>query len=284
MSSNRQKIGAHRRALAGRLFAGVLLIGALAGCESGSSPKQWFGGMIDSWNPPTPQQAVRDAFNVHDADKRREAIALLSAAPFGGEDPYLRTYRLLTDDPDATVRAACAQALGMHGTVEDVPRHLIPLLNDDAAFVRWEAAKALQRIHNPVAVGPLIERVQNDEDADVRMAAARALGQYPQRRVFDVLVGALSDRDFGVVSASHESLMTLTGQELPADSRDWLAWADAHRRELFDNRQRYTYQPYDPPPGLAEKVRFWEAPETVEPRVPTGLEEAKADGGDTSSS
>ncbi len=161
------------------LTVGVACLGAL-GCQSGASPNKWLHSMVESWQPPTPSEAARDAFNTYDPDKRRHAVALLSASPFGDEDPYLRTYRLLIDDKDATVRAAAAQALGMHGTVEDAKR-LVPLLRDDMAFVRWEAAKALQRIHNPIAVEPLMATVSSDEDADARMAAARRWGNIRSR-------------------------------------------------------------------------------------------------------
>ena len=95
-------------------------------------------------------------------------------------------YRLLMDDPDATVRAACIKALGAHGTVDDALL-IIPRLKDEAAFVRWQAAKSLQRIHHEQAVGPLLDAMKSDEDVDVRMAAADALGQYPRPAVFDAL-------------------------------------------------------------------------------------------------
>lgn len=249
----------------------LLNLGA-AGCQSGDTPQDWLANTVDSFSPPTPQEAARDAFNMYDADRRRRAIALLSAAPFGGEDAYVRTYRLLLDDPDATVRAACAKALGMHGSVEDVQR-LTPLLQDQNALVRWESAKALQRIHDPAAIDPLIRAVQHDEDADVRMAAAKALGQYAQPRVFDVLLGTLNDHDFGVVAAAHESLVTLTGQDLGTDSRDWLAWSQDHRATLFAHQQRYTYQPYQAPPGLLQRVQFWQSRAVAETRAPVGLED-----------
>ncbi|MFW6058648.1 MAG: HEAT repeat domain-containing protein [Phycisphaeraceae bacterium] len=260
----------------------VLALGAL-GCQAGESPQSLVAEALDTMGPPSPTEAARDAFNVYDADRRRRAVALLSAAPFGGEDTYVRVYRLLINDPDATVRAACAKALGMHGSVEDAD-HLTPLLTDEHAFVRWDAAKALQRIHNPVAIDPLLRAVQNDQDADVRMAAAKALGQYAEARVFDVLLGALNDHDFGVVNAAHESLVTLTGRELGTDSRDWLAWSQQHRDALFEQQQRYTYEPYDPPPGIIERMQFWRTRTAADARTPTGLDEPGDDADRASSS
>lgn len=253
----------------------VLMTLSGAGCQGGGQ-QHWAQSMIARWSPPSPEQVARDAFDPYDADRRRRAVSLLAAAPFGGEGPYVRLYRLLITDDDATVRAAAAQALGMHGEVEDVEL-IVPLLQDQEAFVRWEAAKALQRIHSPDAVRPLIRTARDDTDTDVRMAAAHALGQYPQPRVVDALIGALNDREFSVVNAAHESLITLTGEDLGIDSRDWLDWQREHRGSLFASGRPYRYQPYDPPPSFVERMRFWREHSSVEPRRPVGIEEGEGE-------
>ncbi len=113
-------------------IAGFMLITlALSGC-SGKDLKTL---LPDGLTAPTPGEMARQMFNLYDPDKRREAVNRLSAAPYGGKDPYLKGYRLLIDDPDPTVRAACATALGLHGDVEDADR-LILRLQDEATFVR----------------------------------------------------------------------------------------------------------------------------------------------------
>lgn len=258
----------HARASKLRL---ALLIAALAATLAGCGSDG--GSVLDPLMPPTPGEAARDAFNVYDADRRRAAVANLAAAPFGGEAPYLRTYRLLLDDPDPTVRAACVKALGMHGTVEDAPI-IIAQLRHAAAFVRWEAAQALQRIHDPAAVGPLIEVMQGDADADVRMAAAEALGQYAEPRVLDALVGALVDRNYGVVQGAAQSLRTLTGQPYAHDPAPWVAWSNQNRDRLFAGQQPYSFQPYTKPPGLLDKAQFWREQDKAPRRTPAGLEAA----------
>jgi len=246
-------------------------LAALAGCVSdGGGDTTIFADILPNFSPPTPSEAARDAFNVYDADKRRHAVNLLAQATFGGEEPYLRTYRLLLDDPDPSVRAACVRALGQHGTVEDV-NLLTPSLADASAFVRWEAAKALQRIHHPAAIDPLRRTLAGDEDTDVRQACAVALGQYPTRPVFDTLVSALIDANFGVALAARQSLQTLTGADLGGEPAEWLQWADAHRAALFANQRPYAYYPYDKPPGTFEKMMPWHKDEPVTPRTPTGL-------------
>jgi len=235
-----------------------------------------FADLVEPFIKPTPSQVAREAFNVYDADKRRRSVALLSSSAFGHEQPYVRLYRLLIDDEDPTVRAACAHALGMHGTTEDA-LILIPLLNDDAGFVRWEAAKGLQKIHHRDAARPLIQTMVDDEDADVRMAAAAALGQYPTLTVYNALVGALSGHDFGVVQSASDSLALLTGENLGTDGGPWLDFAYAHPgNSLFAGQKPYTYMPYQEPPGKLQKIKFWEGPQNIRPQAPVGLERTKA--------
>ena len=234
-----------------------------------------FSDLVESMVPPTPSQVAREAFNIYDADLRRRSVALLSSSHFGHEEPYVRTYRLLIDDQDPTVRAACAHALGRHGTTEDAPV-LISLLKDRTNFVRWEAAKALQKIHHPDAILPLMDVLADDEDADARLAAAQALGQYATRPVFNALVGALSDRDFGVVQSAAVSLSLLTGQDLGTDGGPWLDFATDNPSSLFQHQRRYTYMPYEEPPGTFAPIKFWDEPEPVTPKTPVGLTPAES--------
>ncbi|MEX0745525.1 MAG: HEAT repeat domain-containing protein [Phycisphaeraceae bacterium] len=248
------------------------LIG-LGGCQSNRprDDRHWFARIIPS--SPTAGEAARDAFNVYSADRRREAVDQIAAAPYGGERAYLRMYRLLIDDPDAAVRASCAKALGLHGTGEDVTL-IAPLLRDDHAFVRWEAAKALQRIHNPTAADALRSALQADDDSDVRQAAAAALGQYPSTAVLHTLVGALHDTEYSVTRAAHRSLQTLTGRDLGYEAADWLAWIDREASaELFADRDDYTFRPYLAPPSFIERMQFWRNhPTAADPRKPVGMQ------------
>lgn len=246
------------------------LFGGLPGCTGSNNGGDIFADLVEPLIPPKPSDVARQAFNVYDPDLRRRSVALLSSSHFGHEEPYVRLYRLLIDDQDPTVRAACAHALGQHGTTEDAAT-LVALLKDDTGFVRWEAAKALQKIHHPDAAGPLMQAMSDDEDSDVRLAAAAALGQYPARPVFNALVGALIDRNFGVVQTASQSLALLTGQELGTEGGPWLDFAADHPSTLFSAQRQYTYTPYQKPPSKFSKIKFWDKPEVVEPQPPVGL-------------
>lgn len=251
------------------LAALALAVTAGVGCGSVKPVREAMPGLF----APTPREAVLGAFNLYDPDKRCSSVNLLAAAPFGGEPKYVRVYRLLMDDPDPTVRAACTNALGLHGSVADVEQ-LVWRLDDPAAFVRWEAAKALQKIHDPSAVKPLLIVLADDSDGDVRMSAATALGQYGEGRVFDALVGALEDQHYSVVLAARRSLETLTGYDFGTDGAMWLTWSKQVGGNLFEHQEVFTWRPYEKPAGMMDKVKFWKKdPEPVLPRVPTGLKD-----------
>jgi len=257
-----------------RGFGGMLLIGLIflsAGCEAIKNP----ASIVKDMMPPTPGEVAREVFDLYDADKRRRAINYLSAAPFGGEEAYVKLYRLMIDDPDPTVRAASVKALGLHGAISDVPM-LTVRLRDVHVTVRWEASTALQKIHNPFAIKSLVTALQEDEDADVRMGCASALGQYAQAEVFDVLVGALSDPSHSVVREASRSLATLTGEELGTDGADWLNWQEKNVSNLFAAQRDYYWQPYKKPRGFLDRAQFWKEEKVVEPQLPTGIVEAES--------
>lgn len=191
---------------------------------------------------PTPVDAARWAVDPYDADKRARGTNLLANAPFGGGEPYLKMYREHLTDEGPLVRAVSARALGMHGTPEDVVL-LIPLTKDKVDMVRFETVCALQRLHNPVAIDRLIEMLQptNEIDSAIRAEAASALGQYADPRVLQALIAALSDDYLVVVTESHSSLVTLTGQEaLPEDRRAWVEWSRGTTTPFADRRE-YLY-------------------------------------------
>jgi len=257
------------RMLALGLFS--LLPAAVGGCAVGGSSDNPVVSLLNSMAPPTPSKAAQDMVNPFDPDRRRTGLAWLSAAPFGGEEVYVRTYRMLLSDEDSTVRAAAAHAIGLHGTVEDAET-LARLVDDRAEAVRWESAKALAKIHNPKAVDALIKhtKVAQEENADVRMASAQALGQYAEPRVFDALVGALNDNDYSVVSGARGSLATLTGYDLGADSSLWIIWQKGNAEKMFAKRREYTWRPFEKPPTTMDKIQFWKERPKVEPQKPTG--------------
>lgn len=232
----------------------VLAVGAacaaasIPACKSPMRPKNQAGqptSILSAFSPPSPQEAAAWAVDPYDADKRYRGTLLLVNAPWGGEQVYVDLYARAIDDEDPSVRAAGARGLAMHGGPEHVPL-IIKRLSDEDRLLRWESARALQRLHNPLAAPELIKRLEpkTEDEAMVRSACADALGQYAEPKVVDGLIAALGDRDLTVHQAARRSLRTLTGQDLGADLRAWVAWKK-QTPDLFAARQPYVYPVFE---------------------------------------
>lgn len=190
----------------------------------------------------SPQEAAQWAADPYDADKRARGTTKLANASFGGADAYLEMYRKYLKDESPAVKAAAARGLGMHGSPSDVPL-ILPLMKDPEKAVRLDAVKALQRLHNPVAIPPLIEALdaKKESEPDVRAEAASALAQYPDGKVLDALIAALGDDYFQVTHNAYVSLRTLTGNDaLPDERKPWVQWV-AGNKEPFAHQRPYYY-------------------------------------------
>ena len=245
--------------------------GVLGGCGNVSED---LSSLSESFSPPSPGEAARDMMDPHDAEKRRRGTVLISNAPFGGAEVHVRAYAdkvEFEDNPSAL--AAAIRALGRHGQPEHAPL-IATHLESESRQVRWEAAKALQRLHNPDVVPAMLDvlRKGESEDVDVRIATADALAQYPEDRVFQMLVSnnALNARDLALNHTARQSLQTVTGEQLGDRPSDWLAWYETVDNP-FANQQDYLYPTYDRDESLLEKVTFWSEPTFEESQRPAGL-------------
>lgn len=251
----------------------VPLLAAAAGCDTVTSDLSDIAG---AFVPTSPGEAARMAVDQNDPDRRREGLILLAGAYFGGEPRYVDLYREYAEhDGDPIARAVAIRSLARHGTAEDAGI-LAANLEHENAQVRREAARGLQRLHDP-AVVPALLRVLADEEeqGDVREAVARGLGQYPQDRVFQALVAALDARELAVNVAARHSLRDLTGEDFDDDAAAWLRWYGAAQRAgtSFTEGLTYRYPVYTRGPTFLERLAFWNRPVYEQPGVPAGLED-----------
>ncbi|MCH8823403.1 MAG: HEAT repeat domain-containing protein [Planctomycetes bacterium] len=224
----------------------------------------------------TPFEAAEMMIDPHDPDRRRRGTVLISNAPFGGGDKYLSIYRdKVRNERNPLALAAALTALGRHGQTDDAILIAI-LLEHENIQVRWEAAKALQRIHNPIAVPPLLKTLaKDDEHSDVRVAAAIALGQYPEDRVFHGLISALDFRELEINIAARRSLKILTSQSFGLIVSDWYQWYES-AQDPFADRKEYLYPTYQRDETWIERLTFWSTPSFEKPAPPVGsLSESK---------
>ena len=87
--------------------------------------------------------------------KDKAAPARVESARMLGDDPSPEARAALAhglDDKSWLVRAAAAQAMGLHGTPKDVPA-LVPLLSDGQKQVRYRVAAAIIRVTNGLPNG-----------------------------------------------------------------------------------------------------------------------------------
>ncbi len=240
---------------------------ATAGCES-------INESLSSLTPVSPRQAAEYALDPDDPDNRREGILLLSNSHFGYEPTYVTLYReYVRYESDSMVRAVSIQALSRYGDPADA-MFILPHLTDENIQVRREASKGLQRLHNPAVISDLIIVLRDpNENAEVRSAAAIALGQYPEDEVFQGLVTALDARELSINLATQHSLRTLTGQDFGLDSAAWYDWHLEAEREgtVFTGQQEYFYPTYSRKLSWMEQLAFWSKPTFESPGQPAGM-------------
>jgi HEAT repeat protein len=107
------------------------------------------------------------------------------------------------------VRAACAELLGLRGSVAALPALATALERDEALEVRIRAARALGRIGVPSSVDVLAGALRSDEPVALRAVAVRALGQIGGRRTVAQLRDALSAPEHVVAMNAAHALATI---------------------------------------------------------------------------
>jgi len=251
--------------------AGPLLVTALALASGCSQMQSDVKDVSSSIFPPTPGEAARMATDSSNPEAQRRGIMLLGNASFGSEGMYPALFRLTIDDSrDPLVRAAAVQALARNGIPEDAVL-ISQQLQSPSLPVRLAAARGLQRLHNPAVVDVIWKKlVDIEEDADVRVELAIALGQYPRDDVFQALCTALDQRELTVNLAAADSLRLLTAQDFGLDRAMWLSWYRS-TREPFRHEVPYYYPTYTRALGLGDYLMFWAIPTWEEPGLPVGL-------------
>ncbi|MBX3364448.1 MAG: HEAT repeat domain-containing protein [Phycisphaeraceae bacterium] len=252
------------------IAAGLSACAGVLGTGCGLEFREGAATLTQALAPPTPTEAAERALSSN-PDLRAQGTLLLANAPFGGGDPYVMMYEDYINDPAPTVRAAATRALGNHG----VPRHapmIAANLRDPQRIVRIEAARALQRVHNPAVIESLLWSLQrgNEQEVDVRAEVAHALGQYPDHRVLQQLISALGERQLRVTHSALASLRTLTGQDFGLDRRAWLEWIGSVP-DPFAARSAYVYPVFHRDKLWFEFLPFMPPPPNEQSSNPSGM-------------
>ncbi len=127
----------------------------------------------------------------------------------------------------APQRAVAAETLGLQRAVEAVP-DLVVNLDDEDPEVRVRAAGALGRIGDPRACEPLVRSLRTD--VSLRIVATRALGDLGDPGAVPTLTGLLDHARHDVANAAAESLTRCGSDGLTALRRCADRGADGSRQ------------------------------------------------------
>lgn len=178
--------------------------------------------------------AKSDAYNQDWAIKGFLAIALLES------DTQARCVAIRalakTHDPRATEAALKIIHFRDYPPEEVWPPDELCRWDATVALADLSAADAVPEMQRERTFETLIERLAVDPNRHVRIAAARALGEYARPQAVEALIGGLRDDDFAVVYQCEDSLVRLTGHTHSADVTAWQAWYADHRDDLFAMR------------------------------------------------
>lgn len=98
-------------------------------------------------------------------------------------------------------------------------------LKDSDADVRRVACEQVGLQGGPVAVEELTRVITGDTDADVRIAAVRALGHTGEKGALAPLAEALADADPAMQFRAQESLRTVSGRDFGGNVSAWREYA-----------------------------------------------------------
>jgi len=224
------------------LSALPLLVG---GCADGPVPETKY------WNPWVRKQWAEDdarALTFHrkveDLDKLRSRAAKMPAEEREQTASHLAAR--LREERSPVLRAAFVRTLGAFDTPA-AHQALVACMSDDAANVRVVACSALSKYRTPAGFQALSQAVASDSDLDVKIAAARELGNFRDFEAPKALRPALDERDPALQLAAMQSLEQVAGHT--EYRRNIAVW-----REHLDGQNPAP----PPPPSIAELTRqYW---------------------------
>lgn len=231
-------------------FRGVLLVcllglAILSGCAKGPA---WRLGALSPW---VQQQWAEEEKNYGATlyTKLADVKALTAQAP--SMEPAERDRwsnhlaGMAINDPSPLLRARIVEALpAFPSPAADAAMQAA--LEDPDIDVRCAACEAWGRRGGADSVRLLSERLSNEEQVDVRLAAIRALGRLQQQpaEAAQALGVALDDKDPAIQFSATQALREVSGRDY---GTDLVAWREFVRGG----------DPAEPTLTLADQIRGW---------------------------
>ena len=158
----------------------------------------------------------RRLLDDHAPALRRQAIEQLAVLKSESMIPLLR--EMLKQDPDETVRSACAKALGDFGDETSV--HLLEEALEDHPLVRLQAVIALGRL-GQTSAGPILLSLMRDQLPEVRYQAVRSIAHLKLEGVDEHVFSLLDDADELVRRGAEQTLTDLGVKTGSRKARQW---------------------------------------------------------------
>jgi HEAT repeat protein len=211
------------------------LVAALCGCRMYEQHRPTF------W--PFPE---RELTTYNTPAMRVDAVAAFAMRSKGVDSPEQRQItdqlaRQIQIEPDPLVRQAVVRAIAEFRTPMS-QQVLLAGLNDENEAVRIECCRALGKRAEPASVSGLANVLRADGNADVKLAAAEALGKIKSPEAMRALAVALDDRDPAMQYVGVESLKSITGKDYGPDVQAW--------RQVAAGTP-----PAEPPVSVAERIK-----------------------------
>ncbi len=250
----RDRVGRWATSLAGAVLASIGLCGCANFWDDVTSRDFKVGALWAA--KPDPLVVLRDSTDgdqrakallaLHEpkahggADQDQEMVLrILSAAAVNEKQPWCRLAAIKTlghfKDPRAVValRSAYDQAGNATNVIQQAafqPGAGFPV--ETVAAIRCQALTALGDTQNDnaldllvrVARQPPLEGTEQErqETLDEQIAAAQALGNFPQPQASEALLKVLqTEKDVALRDRAAESLKKITGKDLPTDAKAW---------------------------------------------------------------
>ncbi len=161
---------------------------------------------------PVPQAAPALMNALMDADAQVRVASLRALAHARAASALLDVTVCLTD-PEPEVRAQAVEALrGMAEGARGLIQHLRPLLDDPTPQVRARAAVAVLRVGADSQARDLLQNMAALGDAETRVSALAALGEWGNAEAFDLVAAALNDPRPGIRRAAAAALARINAR------------------------------------------------------------------------
>jgi HEAT repeat protein len=190
----------------------------------------------------------RELTTYNTPSMRADALEQFAMRSTGVDSPEQRQItdqlaRQMQIEPDPLVRRVVVKAIAEFRTPM-AQQVLEAGLADENSMVRVACCQGLGRRGDANSVACLSNSLRTDEDIDVRLAAADALGKTNSPEAVQALIVALDDRDPALQYAGVQSMKLLTGQDYGPDVQTW--------RQVAAGGS----PPPQPAPSLAERLKI----------------------------